>query len=98
VRVLVAGHDAGTAVNHAEASQLLAQGGWDVILADMVLPGGSGLALAEQALAGGTGAVLCTGHPEHMERLRERGIVYLAKPFTIGDLEAALAAARKAIR
>ncbi len=87
-----AGHAATAVGSYAEARALLETPAWDVLLVDLVLPGGSGLDLAEHARARGLGAVLCSGHPNSIERVRERGIVLLVKPFSARELDLALAA------
>jgi CheY-like chemotaxis protein len=87
------GHTVTVAGTHAQAVSLLRQPQWDVLLADLVLPGGSGLDLAERAVAQGVAAVLCTGHPNQMQLLRERGIGHLAKPFSLETLEHAITVA-----
>jgi DNA-binding response OmpR family regulator len=88
--LVASGHVTGVAVDHASALLLLDEAEWDVVLADLMLPGGSGLDLAERALAAGVGAVLCTGHPQQMDHILQPGIGHLIKPFSAGQLEAAL--------
>jgi CheY-like chemotaxis protein len=85
-----AGHHVTAASSHAEAVRLLAQGRWDALLTDLVLPGGSGMELAARARAMGIGAVVCSGHPGRIEPMHGRGIVHLVKPFSAATLEAAL--------
>ena len=90
----VTGHSVTTAGTFEEAAALLQNvAAWDVMLVDQILPGGNGLDLAAQARAGGIGAVVCSGHPQEIADLAQRGVAYLAKPFSAAALEAALRAA-----
>ncbi len=88
------GHDVTVAGGFAEARLLLLTPQWDVLLTDYVLPGGSGLALASVARDKGLGAVVCSGHPQTIAELQDRGVIHLVKPFSADALEAALDAVR----
>lgn len=74
------------------ARELLAQGGVDVLLSDVVMPAGEdGVALASWALAAQPGlkVVLMTGHAKAAPGTR-RAWPLLAKPFTVEELAAAV--------
>lgn len=81
------------ASNSAEGRQLLARGGYDLAVIDVLMPGEDGLALAAFAEERGVPVLLMSGHPERME-LPEGFKRYplLRKPFRFADLDAALAA------
>jgi DNA-binding NtrC family response regulator len=62
-----------------------------VLVTDIVLPGGSGLELAALAEKLGVPTLLVSGHPDHITRKQLGGAVkFLAKPFAMTELEAAL--------
>ena len=62
-----------------------------VLVTDIVLPGGSGLELAALAEKLGVPTLLVSGHPDHISREQLGGAVkFLAKPFAMTELEAAL--------
>jgi DNA-binding response OmpR family regulator len=90
--LLAAGHIVTQAANFACATIFLQRHppACDAVLTDLVLPDGSGLDLARRALARGVGAVVCTGHPDQVDRLMREGVGRLVKPFTANDLERAL--------
>jgi DNA-binding response OmpR family regulator len=87
-----AGHTVTLAANVQQAEAALAAGGPDapdgvhLLLTDLLLPGGSGLALAAGARARGIRVLLCSGHPDQMADLAQRGIPLLHKPFTLQHL------------
>jgi two-component system response regulator BaeR len=62
------------------------------LVTDIVLPGGgSGLELAALAEKLGVPTLLVSGHPDHITREQLGGAVkFLAKPFAMTELEAAL--------
>jgi DNA-binding NtrC family response regulator len=63
-----------------------------VLVSDIVLPGGgSGLELAALAEKLGVPTLLVSGHPDQISRQRlDRSVKFLAKPFAMAELEAAL--------
>jgi len=80
-----------TAASGDEAIALLAAGGIDAVLSDIVMPGGtSGTDLARHVLAHhpGVGVVLATGYADDIDSLP--GVRLLAKPYQAADAAAAL--------
>lgn len=90
-----AGHSVTLAANYTQAVAALTPapdappdqgGGWDLLLTDLLLPGGSGFDLAVRAQAQSIRVLLCSGHPEQLYDLEQRGIPHLRKPFTLRHL------------
>jgi DNA-binding response OmpR family regulator len=72
----------------AEAAGALARNRYDLLLLDMLLPGGGADEVMALADAAGTTTVLMSGDLEG--RSRAAGRPFVAKPFSVGDLLAAL--------
>ena len=82
--------DAGYAVVDAwtfvEAKAKLAEGRFDLLISDVLIPGGGlGTELAEIAVSSGVKYLLVTGHPAEMRVLDERKQPYIAKPFRAAE-------------
>ncbi|HEV2548205.1 MAG TPA: response regulator [Stellaceae bacterium] len=82
--------DAGYAVVDAwtfvEAKAKLAEGRFDLLISDVLIPGGGlGTDLAEIAVSSGVKYLLVTGHPAEMRVLDERKQPYIAKPFRAAE-------------
>lgn len=75
-----------------EAYRLLAAGGWNALLSDFLFPGSiTGLAVAAEATARGVFCVvIMSGAVEAETQITARGLRFLAKPFSMTDLLAAL--------
>jgi DNA-binding response OmpR family regulator len=69
----------------AAARSVLARGGVDLLVTDIVLPDGRGIELGEEATARGMPLLAITGHPDAMRGLDREGRAYLAKPFRPGQ-------------
>lgn len=87
-----AGHEVAFANTFPIAERMLDSEAWDIMVTDRGMPGGDGMALAEAASARGMKAVLCTGYAQSVEELRQRGIGYLQKPFSLDALLAKIEA------
>ena len=82
---------AAEAVSGTEAAAQLASGAWDVLLTDLLLADGTtGLDLAEQAAACGVRTVIMSGALDRKPVVTARGLRFLAKPFLLAQLCAAL--------
>jgi PAS domain S-box-containing protein len=87
--------DAGSALETLEREEW----GFDLVFADVVLPDKNGLELAEQILARNPSFHVLlssgyTGQRSRWETIRQRGLHFLQKPYTLTDL---LGAVRKAM-
>ena len=85
--------DAGT---YREATQLLSQEDFDLVICDIVLPDGNGLDLlrAHHAVKPSTNFAMITAHatPAHLlASLREGAVEYLSKPFDVDELKVVVA-------
>jgi DNA-binding NtrC family response regulator len=85
------GHAVVTAGSGKEALSRIEEGGFDLIVADLVMPGMSGLEVLERsrAFAPSLGVILITGHATvetAIEALRKGAFDYLQKPFQLDDL------------
>jgi two-component system NtrC family sensor kinase len=92
------GYEVETLVSGEEAVSRIAQRRFDVILSDWKMPGLNGMHLYEQLLAtdsvSAARMIFMTGdvmNDVFQEFLKRNGRSYLAKPFAIGDLRAAVA-------
>ena len=79
------GYRVSLAATLAAARPVLARGGVDLLVIDIVLPDGRGTELAEEASARGVPLLAITGHPDAMRGLDRDGRAYLAKPFRPGQ-------------
>src|SRR3954466_1210064 len=73
------GYSTSLAATLAAAQAALALTHFDLVLCDLLLPDGN----AEMELRSQAPCLFMAGHPEAVQRLREEGSHYLAKPFTI---------------
>jgi DNA-binding NtrC family response regulator len=79
------------AANPREACRLLAVGGWDALLSDFLFPGTiAGVAVAADARTRGVLCVIMSGAAEVEAAVTAQGLRFLAKPFSLTDLLAAL--------
>ena len=85
------GLEAHAAAHPQEACRLLAAGGWDALLSDFLFPGSiTGLAVAAEARARSMLCVIMSGAAEAEAQITAQGLRFLAKPFAVVDLLAAL--------
>jgi signal transduction histidine kinase/ActR/RegA family two-component response regulator len=96
------GHRVDTASDVPEALRKINDDHHDLIITDMKMPQGSGKdvyrAAAEKSPALGRRVVFTSGNPsgdDTQRFFRENGVPFLAKPFTLEDVERAIAAALK---
>lgn len=74
-----------------EAVRLLSTVYWDMILSDLLFPGRiTGLDLAAQAAERGVRCIIMSGAVDRGPEIEARGIQFLAKPFGIAELSAAV--------
>jgi two-component system cell cycle response regulator CpdR len=86
-----AGYAVATLDNGRAARAALESQSFDALLVDAVLPGMSGLELAEIAAARGVAVIVFSGELETIKKLDGHcAHVFLAKPFHLTALEAAL--------
>ncbi|MGE5236233.1 MAG: sigma-54-dependent transcriptional regulator [Acidobacteriota bacterium] len=90
------GYGVRVASTYREASQLLSQETFDLVICDIVLPDGNGLDLlrSHHATRPDTSFVMITAHstPAHMlTSLREGAVEYLSKPFDVDELKLVVA-------
>jgi PAS domain S-box-containing protein len=83
--------------NTQEAMHILEEEGWrfDLVFSDVVLPDRSGLDLADDVIAHGTPVRILlssgyTGKRSRWETIRQRGISFLQKPYTLAQLLTAI--------
>jgi DNA-binding NtrC family response regulator len=76
-----AGYRVSTAQSRSRALAILRRVNVDLIVADSVLNGGNGEAVAAGADTRGIPAILISGDPTRISRLRHGPIPFLAKPF-----------------
>jgi CheY-like chemotaxis protein len=98
-----AGHEVSAAADGAEALDLLgARGRFDLLLSDIKMPVMDGIALALAAARDypDLGILLMTGYADQRERahgLDALIVDVIQKPFTLGEIRAAVAAALVAV-
>jgi DNA-binding response OmpR family regulator len=63
---------------------------YDLVICDLVLPDGTGHMVSTLADDHRIPTLLITGHPDEIERLRQKGVPCLFKPFTPAQLFEAL--------
>ena len=68
-----------------------AEGGFDLVFSDVVLPGMSGVRLADKLLAEDPDSriLLCSGYADRRSQwslISERGLPFLGKPYSVVDL------------
>src|SRR5215470_19500718 len=95
------GYECQTAPDATSGLTRFEEGGWDLLLIDIVMPGMSGWALVEtiQRRAPTVPVVLITGlnQPAVMERARTWRLPLIAKPFRADALRAVLVHALQAV-
>jgi two-component system, OmpR family, response regulator len=93
-RLAEEGHDLDSVTNGRDGLALAAQGTYDVIIIDRMLPGGlEGLAVIQQMRAAGTSSPILilsalADVDERIRGLKAGGDDYLTKPFAFGELMA----------
>jgi two-component system, cell cycle response regulator CpdR len=92
------GHDTVEAADGAEGLEVLAGGGFDLLLSDIRMPIMDGIELTHKAAAAHPGLriLLMTGYAEQRERaddLAEKIVDVVSKPFTLPDIRTAVARA-----
>ena len=80
------GYSVVTAGDGASARKLIAQGGFSLVLVDVVLPQEDGLSVAEYAASLGTRVVLMSGSSRVLEAPEKFPWPVIAKPFRLGKL------------
>jgi DNA-binding NtrC family response regulator len=88
------GYSVVTAGDGASARKLIAQGGFSLVLVDVVLPKEGGLSVAEYAASLGTRVVLISGSSRVLEAPEKFRWPVVAKPFRIDRL---IATVRRAL-
>ncbi|MGH7277353.1 MAG: response regulator [Candidatus Rokuibacteriota bacterium] len=99
------GYQADVAASSSEALTLFQQGGYDLVLTDLLMPGGSGLELVQHVRDADqkVGVIVFTGSGADLEVDSLRfGFTPLRKPLQLGRLQAAVkdlvSAGRRAAR
>jgi YesN/AraC family two-component response regulator len=79
-----------------QALKLFADNAFDLVMTDHAMPGMTGAQLAAElrALAPSVRVILATGYAD-LEEETASGVPRLSKPFSLADLEAAVAGAAK---
>ena len=81
------------ATDPSQAIGLLNTERWDVLLSDVLFPDRlDGFAVAAVAARLATPCILMSGDVHQTERVADRGLAFLAKPFSMADLIAAVTA------
>ena len=93
----IAGHDVATAADGEEALRLASQGGFDIIVLDLILPLKDGLEVCEELRANNvsTPVVMLTARTQKADRLQGFAAGaddYLTKPFEVVELLARISA------
>ncbi len=92
------GHETTEAADGAEGLEMLAEGGYDLLLSDIRMPVMDGIELAHRAADGNPDLkiLLMTGYAEQRERaddLAQKIIDVVPKPFSLPDIRLAVAQA-----
>ena len=69
------------AVTRAQANEILAQGGADIVITDSMLRGGNGDDVAKHADRAGVPVIIVSGEPERVKRHEIGDRPFLSKPF-----------------
>ena len=82
------GYSVTSATSAGAARALIAEGAFDLVVLDVVMPGEGGRSLAEHAAAMGANVVLMSGSTQVLEAVESFPWPVIAKPFRIGQLVA----------
>ncbi len=81
-----AGHVIETGETNQQATAIIEQGGFDLVISDVALRGGNGESIAKSADTLGVPILLISGEPKRLETLRGGTIPFLQKPFRVDEL------------